>query len=93
LYSAERLIEHLADTGRIRRVGLRTFFFLLVHGAAAPFTLAPLARHFDTVDPLAPAQVESHADLAADLIIRALEIGTAARGGDRVSANGKRRQG
>jgi AcrR family transcriptional regulator len=88
-----RLIDHLADTGRIRRVPLRTFFFLLAHGAAAPFTLAPLARHFDAADPLAPEQVESHADLAADLIIRALEIDIAAHGGDRASASGKRRRG
>jgi AcrR family transcriptional regulator len=88
-----RLLDHLADIGRIRRVPLRTFFFLLVHGAAAPFTLAPLARHFDAADPLAPAQVESQADLAADLLIRALEIDGAARGGDLGSANGKRRRG
>ena len=92
LYPIERLLDHLADTGRIRRVPLRTFFFLLAHGAAAPFTLAPLARHFDTADPLAPAQMQSHADLGADLIIRALEIPGAARGGDRDSATGKRRR-
>ena len=88
-----RLLDHLADTGRIRRVPLRTFFFLLVHGAAAPFTLAPLARHFDTADPLAPAHVESHADLAADLLIRALETDRGAHGGDQGSAKGKRRRG
>jgi AcrR family transcriptional regulator len=93
LEPVERLLDHLADIGRIRRIPLRTFFFLLTHGAAAPFTLAPLARHFDTADPLAPARVESHADLAADLIIRALEIDSAAHGGDQGSANGKRRRG
>ena len=88
-----RLLDHLADIGRIRRVPLRTFFFLLVHGAAAPFTLAPLARLFDAADPLAPAQVEAQADLAADLIIGALEIDGAAHVGDRDSANRKRRRG
>jgi AcrR family transcriptional regulator len=88
-----RLLDHLADIGRIRRVPLRTFFFLLVHGAAAPFTLAPLARHFDTADPLAAAHVESHADLAADLLIRALEIDGAAHAGDQGTADGKRRRG
>ena len=92
LAPVERLLDHLADTGRIRRIPMRTFFFLLVHGAAAPFTLAPLARHFDPVDPLAPAQVQTHADLAADLIIRALEIPGTARDGDRDSAPGKRRR-
>jgi AcrR family transcriptional regulator len=93
LEPVERLLDHLTDIGRIRRIPLRTFFFLLTHGAAAPFTLAPLARHFDTADPLAPARVESHADLAADLIIRALEIDSTAHGGDQGSTNGKRRRG
>jgi len=69
-----RLVGHLADQGRIRPVSLRALFFLIAHGAAAPFTLAPLARHFDPTDPLDPKAVEEHADLNADLIIRALEI-------------------
>jgi AcrR family transcriptional regulator len=69
-----RLVAHLADQGRIRPVPLRALFFLLAHGAAAPFTLAPLARLFDPTDPLDPKAVEEHADLNADLIVRALEI-------------------
>ncbi|MDT5011974.1 MAG: TetR/AcrR family transcriptional regulator [Mycobacterium sp.] len=73
LEPVHRLLEHLADCGRTRRVSLRTFHFLLAHGAAAPFTLGPLARHFDAADPLDPAEIEAHADLAADLLIRALE--------------------
>jgi AcrR family transcriptional regulator len=68
-----RLLDYLAGEGRTIQIPLRTFFFLLAHGAAAPFTLAALARHFDQSDPLDPAAVEAHADLAADLIIRALE--------------------
>jgi hypothetical protein len=47
---------------------------LLAHGAAAPFTLDAFARHFDDLDPLDPAEVEAHADLAADLLIKAIEI-------------------
>jgi len=73
LQPVHRLLDHLADSGRTRRVSLRTFVFLLAHGAAAPFTLRPLARHFDPSDPLDPAEVETHADLAADLLVRALE--------------------
>ena len=73
LKPVHRLLDHLADSGRTRRVSLRTFHFLLAHGAAAPFTLGPLARHFDGADPLDPAEIEAHADLAADLLIRALE--------------------
>jgi TetR/AcrR family transcriptional regulator len=50
---------------------LRAFHFLLAHGGAAPFTLAPLARHFDPTDPLDPAAATEHADLIADLIVNA----------------------
>ena len=68
-----RLLDHLAAQGRTKPVSLRTFLFLLAHGAAAPFTLAALARRFDPTDPLDRAAVEEHADLAADLIVRALD--------------------
>jgi AcrR family transcriptional regulator len=74
LAPVERLLTFLADSGRIRPVSLRTLHILLAHGAAAPNTLAALARHFDDVDPLDPAEIEAHADLAADLLIRAVEI-------------------
>ena len=66
LEPVNRLLKHLADSGRTRPVSLGTFTFLLAHGAAAPFTLVPLARHFDDADPMAPAEIEAHADLAAD---------------------------
>jgi AcrR family transcriptional regulator len=74
LAPVERLLDHLVATGRTRPISLRTFNFLLAHGAAAQFTLGPLARHFDPADPLEPAAVKAHAELAADLIVRALEI-------------------
>jgi TetR/AcrR family transcriptional regulator len=68
-----RLLDHLADCGRTRRISLRAFHFLLAHGGAAPFTLAPLARHFDPTDPLDPDAAAEHAELVADLIVRGLE--------------------
>jgi TetR/AcrR family transcriptional regulator len=74
-----RLLDYLAAEGRIRPVPMRTFHFLLTHGAAAPFTLVPLARHFDPADPLDPATLHAQAELAADLLIRALEIAPASR--------------
>jgi AcrR family transcriptional regulator len=74
LAPVDRLLKFLADSGRIRPVSLRTLHFLLAHGAAAPYTLDALARHLGDVDPLDPAEIEAHADLAADLLIRALEI-------------------
>jgi AcrR family transcriptional regulator len=67
-----RLLEHLAAQGRTTPTSLRTFHFILAHGAAAPFTLAALSRHFDRVDPL--GAVEAHAQLATDLIIRAISV-------------------
>lgn len=79
-----RLIAHLAEQGRIRPVPLRALFFLLAHGAAAPFTLAPLARHLDPTDPLDPEAVEAHADLNAELLVRALATDPAA--GDEAGA-------
>jgi AcrR family transcriptional regulator len=74
LAPVQRLLDHLAATGRTRPISLRTFNFVLAHGAAAQFTLSPLARHFDPADPLDPPAVKAHAKLAADLIVRALEI-------------------
>jgi AcrR family transcriptional regulator len=73
LAPVNRLLEHLSDSGRTRPVTLRTLHFLLAHGAAAPFTLGPLARHFDDTDPLDPAEIEAHIELATDLLIRGLE--------------------
>jgi len=68
-----RLLDHCTEHGRTRPISLRAFHFLLAHGGAAPFTLAPLARHFDPTDPLEPAAAREHADLIADLIVRALD--------------------
>jgi AcrR family transcriptional regulator len=63
-----RLLDHLREQGRIRPISLRALFFLIAHGAAAPFTLAPLARHFDDTDPLDPGEVSEQAALTADVI-------------------------
>jgi AcrR family transcriptional regulator len=68
------LLDYLHENGRIRSVSLRALFFLIAHGAAAPFTLAPLARHFDRTDPLDPDQVAEHAALIADLITDGLRL-------------------
>ena len=67
-----RLVEYLIAEGRIRQVSQRTFHFLIAHGAIAPFTLAPLAEHFDPRSPLEPRAVQEHAALIADVIIAGL---------------------
>lgn len=69
-----RLLEYLIAEGRIRRIPLRTFHFLIAHGAVAPFTLVPLAEHFDARSPLKPRAVREHAELIADVIIAGLRI-------------------
>jgi AcrR family transcriptional regulator len=69
-----RLLEHLRKERRIRPISLRALFFLIAHGAAAPFTLAPLARHFDNGDPGHPNQVAKHAALTADVITSGLRL-------------------
>jgi AcrR family transcriptional regulator len=69
-----RLLDHLHEDGRIRPISLRVLFFLIAHGAAAPFTLVPLARRFDKADPLDPKQVDEQAELTADVITRGLKL-------------------
>jgi len=69
-----RLLDYLQKEGRIRPISLRALFFLVAHGAAAPFTLAPLARHFDNTDPLDPGQVAEQAALTADVITSGLRL-------------------
>ena len=58
-----RLLEYLIAEGRIREVPLRTFHFLIAHGAIAPFTLVPLAEHFDARSPMKPRAIKEHAEL------------------------------
>jgi TetR/AcrR family transcriptional regulator len=69
-----RLLDYLASQGRIRPISLRALFFLVAHGAAAPFTLAPLARHFDNTEPFDPGQIAEHAALTADVITTGLRL-------------------
>jgi AcrR family transcriptional regulator len=69
-----RLLDYLHENGRIRPISLRALFFLIAHGAGAPFTLTPLARHFEDADPLDPDQVAEQAALTADLITSGLRL-------------------
>jgi TetR/AcrR family transcriptional regulator len=75
-----RLLDHLADAGRIRPIPLRTFHLLVVHGGAASHTLVGLAEHFDPTSPLDPDEVDRNAELVADLVIDGLRL-SPARGG------------
>jgi hypothetical protein len=68
------LLDHLQREGRIRPISLRSLFFLIAHGAAAPFTLAALARRLDDADPLDREQVDEQAALTADVITNGLRL-------------------
>ena len=68
------LIDHLRDKGRIRPISLRALWFLIGHGAPAPFTLAPFARRFDRADPFDPKQIAEQAALTADVITNGLRL-------------------
>jgi AcrR family transcriptional regulator len=66
------LLKRLADDGVVRRIPHRTFFFLITFGATSPFSLVPLARLFDSLDPCDPPTVAEHADLVATVLVEGL---------------------
>jgi AcrR family transcriptional regulator len=74
LTDVARLLVHLADEGVIRPIPLRTFHFLLAHGATAPHALVPLATKFDAASPFEPSAVEEHAQLVSTLLVDGLRL-------------------
>jgi hypothetical protein len=69
-----RLLLHLAEGETIRPISLREFHFLIAHGAAALYSLVPLALLFDPAPPCDPAAIEEHARLVSDLIVEGLRL-------------------
>jgi hypothetical protein len=59
----------LAQAGTIRPVSTRALFFLVAHGAEAPFTLVGLSSVFDDID--GPLDTETHIDQMVDFILGA----------------------
>ena len=74
LTDVARLLVHLADEKVIRPIPLRTFHFLLAHGATAPQALVPLATKFDATSPFEPAAIEEHAQLVSTLLVEGLRL-------------------
>jgi AcrR family transcriptional regulator len=66
------LLGRLRTAGRIRPVTARGLFFLVAHGAEAPYTLTALSEAFDGVD--GPLDPERHADEMCDLIMRGITV-------------------
>jgi AcrR family transcriptional regulator len=63
-------LERLRAAGRIHPVSARALFFLVGHGAEAPYTLTALSGAFDSID--GPLDPHRHADDVTDLIVRGL---------------------
>jgi len=74
LKDVDRLLAHLADQSVIRPIPLRTFFFLLAHGATAPHALIALATKFDPTWPREPAAIEEHARLVSTILVEGLRL-------------------
>jgi hypothetical protein len=53
---------------------LREFHFLVAHGAAAIYSLLPLAILFDPAPPGDPAAIDEHARLVSDVIVEGLRL-------------------
>lgn len=69
-----RLLTHLAETGVIRPIPLRTFHFLVAHGATAPYSLVPLATRFDAASPCGLGAIEEHARLVSTIVVEGLRV-------------------
>ena len=68
--SAGALITSLREQRVIRPITTRGLFFLVTHGAEAPFTLTALSDVFDPID--GPLDPESHSLMIADVLIAGL---------------------
>jgi AcrR family transcriptional regulator len=66
------LLDRLRAAARIRPVTARGLFFLVGHGAEAPYTLTALSEAFDVLD--GPLDAERHADDMTDLIMRGITL-------------------
>ena len=66
------LLNSLRDEGVIRPITSRGLFFLVTHGAEAPFTLTALSDVFDAID--GPLDPEAHSLMMADVLIAGLRL-------------------
>ena len=66
------LLVRLRNAGAVRPVSARGLFFLVGHGAEAPYTLTALSESFDDAD--GPLDPERHADDMTDLLMRGITL-------------------
>ncbi|MFG3289072.1 TetR/AcrR family transcriptional regulator [Streptomyces sp. NPDC048179] len=72
LAAATAPVRRLVDEGVIAPVSLRTLYFLIAHGASAPYGLIGLSRRIGPGDPQDPQAITEHANLVADLVLAGL---------------------
>jgi hypothetical protein len=62
------LLHRLREAALIRPISARSLFFLVAHGAGAPFTLGGLSSYFDGVD--SPFDAGTHIDQTMAFVMR-----------------------
>lgn len=65
-------LKTLVDRGVLTDVDVRSLHFLVAHGGTSPFSLAPLAKMLEPIDPCDPSSVRGHAEFVADLVVAGL---------------------
>ena len=70
--SAGALITSLREQRVIRPITTRGLFFLVTHGAEAPFTLTALSEVFNDID--GPLDPEAHSLMVAEVLIAGLRL-------------------
>ena len=68
--SEQVTLRRLEKAGLIYPLSTREMFFLVAHGAEAPFVLAGISSHFDDID--GPLDAEAHIQAMTDLIMRGI---------------------
>ena len=68
------ILQRLISQKIVRPVSTRALFFLVAHGAAAPFTLTALSSVFNEMD--GPLTINDHVETMTELIFQSLIVGT-----------------
>ena len=66
----DALLTRLEAAGRIHPTPTRLLFFLIAHGAEAPYTLTALSDAYDQFD--GPLDAMAHAEAVTDVIVRGI---------------------
>lgn len=67
-------LRELIGTESLTPATIRTLYFLIAHGATAPFAAVALGRRIGPGDPLTTSAVNEQADIVADFLLAALQV-------------------